>query len=56
MKQTVKPPILKVHPKFKSLGENYYCQSCGVMLLGWEVQPTNYCGSCGQKLKEDNNG
>ncbi len=53
MKQAVKPPILKVHPKFKSLGENYYCQSCGVMFVDFERNGTNFCGNCGQRLKEE---
>lgn len=51
-KQLLKPLEHKVHEKYKALGKNYYC-SCGVMFVDWENQPTNYCGKCGQKLKED---
>ena len=51
-KQLHQPPEHKVHEKYKALGKNYYC-SCGVMFVDWENQPTNYCGNCGQKLKEE---
>lgn len=53
-KETPHPPELKVHPKYPTLGKNYYCK-CGVMLYNWhyESEQTNYCGNCGQKLKGD---
>ena len=50
-KQIVKPPEHKVHEKYKALGKNYYC-SCGVMFVDFERNGTNYCGNCGQKLRE----
>jgi len=50
-KQIAKPPEHKVHPKYKVLGKNYYC-SCGVMFVDFERNGTNYCGNCGQKLRE----
>ena len=51
-KQKPKPPEHKVHEKYKALGKNYYCH-CGVMFVDFEKNGTNYCGNCGQKLKED---
>lgn len=53
-KQIVKPPDYKVHEKYKALGRNYYC-SCGVMFVDFEKNGTNYCGNCGQKLREVHN-
>ena len=50
-KQTPKPPENKVHEKYPTLGKNYYC-SCGVMFVDFERSGTNYCGNCGQKLRE----
>ncbi len=50
-KQIVKPPENKVHEKYKALGKNYYC-SCGAMFVDFERNGTNYCGNCGQKLRE----
>ncbi len=44
------PPEHKVHPKYTTLGKNYYC-GCGVMFVDFERNGTNYCGNCGQKLK-----
>ena len=54
-KQLIEPPEHKVHEKYKSLGKNYYCQ-CGVMFVDFERNGTNFCGNCGQRLKEDCNG
>ena len=54
-KQLLKPPEHKVHEKYKALGKNYYC-SCGVMFVDFERNGTNFCGNCGQALKEDCNG
>lgn len=53
-KQALKPPELKVHPDYPSLGKMYYCE-CGVLFCGWgnPKEETNYCGNCGQKLKGD---
>ena len=53
-KQLAKPPEHKVHEKYKALGMNHYC-SCGVMFVDFERNGTDYCGKCGQKLKEDCN-
>ncbi len=53
-KQLPQPPEHKVHEKYKALGKNYYC-SCGAMFVDFERNGTNYCGNCGQKLKEDCN-
>ena len=53
-RQVAKPPEHKVHEKYKSLGKNYYCQ-CGVMFVDFERNGTNFCGNCGQRLKEDCN-
>ena len=50
-KQVPTPPENKVSEKYPSLGKNYYCK-CGVMFIDWENYPTNYCGNCGQKLRE----
>lgn len=49
---TVKPPEYKVNPNYPDLGKNHFCASCGVMFIDWENAPTNYCGNCGQKLRE----
>lgn len=54
-KQLPKAPEYKVHEKYPTLGKNYYC-SCGVMFVDFERNGTNYCGNCGQKLKEAQNG
>ena len=54
-KQLPKPPEHKVHEKYKALGKNYYC-SCGVMFVDFERNGTNFCGNCGQRLKEDCDG
>ena len=51
-KQIAKPPDNKVSEKYPSLGKNYYCK-CGVMFVDWENYPANYCGNCGQRLRED---
>lgn len=53
-KQIPKPPVNKVDEKCAELGRCYFCQSCGVMFVGWEFpnNRTNYCGNCGQKLRE----
>ena len=51
-KQIPKLPEHKVHEKYPSLGKNYYCK-CGVMFVNWENYSTNYCGNCGQKLREN---
>lgn len=50
-KQKVKPPVYEVREKYKALGKNYYC-ACGVMFIDFERNGTNYCGNCGQKLRE----
>lgn len=52
-KQIPKPPVEKVHPKHKKLGKMHYCE-CGVLFYGWgnPEEETNYCGNCGQKLRE----
>ena len=50
-KQTPKPPINKVHKKYKTLGENHFC-ACGVMFIDFERNGTNFCWNCGQRLKE----
>ena len=51
-KQIPKPPTYEVKEKYKALGKNYYC-SCGVMVVDFERNGTNYCGNCGQKLRSD---
>ena len=51
-KQLPKAPEHKVHEKYPTLGKNYYC-SCGVMFVDFKRNGTNYCGNCGQKLKEE---
>ena len=28
------------------------CQNCKVYFVNWETFKTNYCGNCGQKLRE----
>ena len=52
-KQISCPPKDFVRDGFEALGKNFYCQ-CGVMFPGWhhERGRTNYCGNCGQKLRE----
>lgn len=50
-KQIPRPPENKVHKKYKMLGKNCFCK-CGVMFIDWERNKTNYCGNCGQKLRE----
>ena len=53
-KQIPKPPGNKVRDEYKILGKNYYCQ-CGVMFVDFERNGTNFCGQCGQKLREVRN-
>ena len=31
------------------------CNNCNVGLIHFDIQPTNYCGYCGQKLREVDN-
>lgn len=50
-RQMPKPPTYKVHEKYPMLGKNYYCD-CGVMFGGFKRNGTNYCGNCGQRLKD----
>jgi predicted SprT family Zn-dependent metalloprotease len=50
-KQMPKPPTYTVHEKYKTLGKNYYCQ-CGVMFVDFKRSGTNYCGNCGQRLRD----
>lgn len=50
-KQIPKPPTYTVHEKYKTLGKNYYCQ-CGVMFVDFKRSGTNYCGNCGQRLRD----
>lgn len=52
-KQKVKPPVHEVREKYKALGKCHWCQVCGALFDYWETYPTNYCGKCGQKLRED---
>lgn len=51
-KMVTTPPEYKVNPNYQNLGKNHHCASCGVMFIDWENAPTNYCGNCGQKLRE----
>lgn len=53
-KQSLMPPVEEVDEKYPALGRCYFCQSCSVMFVGWEYPNgrTNYCGNCGQKLRE----
>lgn len=29
------------------------CVTCNVAFQNYDIQPTNYCGHCGQRLKEE---
>ena len=41
-----------IKKEHKQLGKNYWCE-CGAMIMDWEyIKSTNYCGNCGQRLKE----
>lgn len=51
-KQTPCPPEYKIHPEYPVLGKDYFCK-CGVLFIDYERNGTNYCGACGQKLKEE---
>lgn len=51
-KQIPIPPVNEVRAGYRALGKNYWCK-CDVMFVDWENYKTNYCGNCGQKLREE---
>jgi hypothetical protein len=50
-KQLPQLPEHKVHADYPGLGKNYYCE-CGVLFSYWSEKSPNFCGNCGQRLRE----
>ena len=49
-----RPPENKVHPNHPGLGRGHYCTRCSAFFPYWDDENgrTNFCGNCGQRLRD----
>lgn len=52
-KQIPKPFVHELREKDRAWGKCDYCPSCGAMTFDSRFYRYNYCGNCGQRLRED---
>ena len=54
-KQIVKEPttITDKNSIGWKVGGTHKCKACNAVFINWDNNKTNYCGNCGQKLREE---